>query len=529
MKEAEAMQQWGAFRIGGHEFALPIEGLLEVASCRGLMPLPDTAPFVRGGFDLRGTIVPVVDLQSRLGLAETESSVALVVVVRVGEHIVGIAVDAVTGTFPADHSAFQPLQGAASDAVLVTGCLQRAPGRLVSSLSAEVLATMPGMPLAFDRERRSVPQSASRDGTAAMATESLLLLRSGNLRFAVDALRVQSTMWEPRLFESSLTGGACRGEVEHRGRTVPVLELTELLGFAVNGSAGGNGVRQAFVVELAAGMVVMLVDHVAEIAQVERSALRRLPDFVFPEARFIRGVCKVGADDLEADHLVVDLEALIAREDIRVLAGMNGVRRRDATGDRAVRTAAAKSVDRDVVPSGRRLATFTIGGGFGVVLEDLAEVLACPRSAPVFGDDHMVRHIMDHRDRSIPVVGMSHLLVGEPRDVPEECVLVVSCGEQLLGFAVPALQSLESATWERPMPDSIRAVEGDLRGGGAERTMARLGTGDDHRMVEVLDLQGFARRLLGELATAAAPQTSMPSRDSSAALATSATVPAGCT
>lgn len=179
--------------------------------------------------------------------------------------------------------------------------------------------------------------------------------------------------------------------------------------------------------------------------------------------------------------------------------------------------------------NGRRLATFTLGGGFGVVLEQLAEVLPCPRTAPAFGDDHLVRHILDHRDRSIPVVGMSHLLVGEPRDVPEECVLVVSCGEQWLGFAVPALQSLESATWERPMPDSIRALDGDLRGGGAERTMARLGTGDDHRIVEVLDLQVFARRLLGGQASARDAQPSMPSLAMSSGLATSATVPAGCT
>lgn len=526
-----ATQQWGAFRIGTHEFALPIEVLLEVAPCRALMALPEMPDFVRGGFDLRGTIVPVVDLRGRLGIAATNVDVELLVVARVGEHLVGIAVDAVTGTFAADVSAFQPLGSTAGVSALVTGCLQRSPGRLVCSMSAEALTAVPGMPLAPDRERHEHREAV--DGTDADSqSEPFLLLRTGRLRFAVDALRVQSTLWEPKLLESVLAGGACRGEVEHRGRTVPAVELTALLGFGESTEPGATVARQAFVVQGDAGMLVLLVDHVAEIARVPSSATRALPEFAFPGAQLLRGVCRIGAgkgDGGEADHLVVDLEALLAREDVRVLAGMNGVPGRDQAAVGQVATAAASvSAELAAAANGRRLATFTLGGAFAVALEQLAEVLPCPRTPPAFGEDHMVRRILVHRDRSIPVVAMARLLVGEPHDVPEECVLVVACGDRWLGFAVPALKSLEPATWERPMPDSLRAVDGDLRGSGAERTMARLGTGQDHRIFEVLDLVAFAHRMLGGAANAVTDQPSMPSLAMSAAEATLATVPVGC-
>lgn len=525
MSGMAAAQQWGAFRIGAHEFALPIEALLEVAPCRALMALPDMPSYVHGGFDLRGTIVPVVDLRSHLGIAAAAGDVALLVVARVGEHVVGIAVDSVTGTFAAEPAEFQPRSGAGGASSLVTGCLQRAPGQLVSSLSAEALAAIPGMPLARERERGGV---VVRDAAAA-ARESLLLLRSGKLRFAVDALRVQSTLWEPRLMPSVLAGGACRGEVAHRGRSVPAVELTALLGFGEAAPADPNAPRQAFVVELDVGMVVVLVDHVAEIAPVLRTSIRELPRFAFPAAQLLRGVCRVGDGGRgEADHLVVDLEALLARVDLRTLAGMNGALRGEVAASAQAAPVAIASAEIAAAASGRRLATFTLGGAFGVALEQLAEVLACPRTPPAFGDDHLVRRILVHRDRSIPVVGMARLLVGEPRDVPEECVLVVACGDRWLGFAVPALQSLEPATWERPMPDSVRAVDGDLRGSGDERTMARLGTGDDHRIVEVLDLLAIARRLCGAVTTTGAVQPSMPSLARSSAEATSATVPAGC-
>jgi len=527
---AVATGQWGAFRIGVHEFALPIENLIEVAPGRDPVQLPDVPSFVRGACLLRGVLVPVVDLRPRLGLPAAAGTIGLVLVVHLGEHAVGLEVDAVTGTFGCAANDFHSVHGDAS--TLVVGCLAREPGRLVSALSIDALAALPGLPRTPWRDRRDAAEVVANaagavanasDAVAAAAvsgpTESLLLLQSGGLRFAVDSLRVQSTLWEPQLLDSPLIGGACRGEVAHRGRSVPALELNALLGFAV---PAGGGPRQAFVVDLPQGMVVFLVDRVAEILPVARAAIRPVPPFAFPATRQLRGVCRLAGDG-DADHLVLDLDALLAIDDVQKLAGMNGaVRGRGPIGSSAddeLRAAA----------NGRRLATFALGGDFAVPLEQLAEVLPCPPTPPTFGDDSLVQRILVHRDRSIPVVRLARLLVGAPHDVVEACVLVVGSGDRLLGFAVPALQSLEPATWERPMPDSVRAIDGDLRGSGAERTMARLGTGADHRIVEVLDLVAFARRLHGAVdATNAADQPSMPSLVMSAADATSATVPAGC-
>lgn len=515
-----AGEQWGAFRIGVHEFALPIEALLEVAPCRDPVVLPDVPAYVRGACPLHGVLLPIVDLRPRLGLPPATGAIGLVVVVRLAEGVVGLEVDAVTGTFGVAQDAFQSLHAADGGEALVAGCLPRTPGTIVSALSTSALAALPGLPRARWVDRRGVGAVAVASGDERdRGVVSLLLLQSGGLRFAVDSLRVQSTLWEPRLHDSVLAGGVCRGEVEHRGRSVPVVELTTLLGFA---ATTVDGPRQAFVVDLPQGMLVFLVDRVAEIAAVASAAIRQVPAFAFPGSRLLRGVCRLGEQG-EADHLVVDLDALLAIDDVQKLAGMNGALRADgpqsAGVDDEVRAAA----------NGRRLATFALGPAFAVALEQLVEVLPCPHAAPAFGA-HPMQRLLVSRDRSIPVVRLARCLQGVPQELADECVLVVACGERWLGFAVPALQSLEPATWERPMPESVRAIAGDLRGGGAERTMARLGTGDDHRIVEVLDLVAFARRLLGGAANevADAAQPSMPSLAISAAAATSATVPAGC-
>ena len=55
------------FRLGASLFALPALAVREIHALPALSPLPETAPFIAGVLDLRGTIVPVMDLGARLG------------------------------------------------------------------------------------------------------------------------------------------------------------------------------------------------------------------------------------------------------------------------------------------------------------------------------------------------------------------------------------------------------------------------------------------------------------------------------
>jgi purine-binding chemotaxis protein CheW len=55
------------FRLGGTLFAVPALAVREIHALPQLLPLPETSPFVLGMFNLRGIIVPVVDLSARFG------------------------------------------------------------------------------------------------------------------------------------------------------------------------------------------------------------------------------------------------------------------------------------------------------------------------------------------------------------------------------------------------------------------------------------------------------------------------------
>lgn len=86
------------FRLGQEPYALPSTSVREVYPLKGLTPLPGTPPFVLGIMNVRGRILPVVDLSSLLGLTQPRpSEQSTVILMRAGDLEVGVVTDLVIG------------------------------------------------------------------------------------------------------------------------------------------------------------------------------------------------------------------------------------------------------------------------------------------------------------------------------------------------------------------------------------------------------------------------------------------------
>jgi len=82
------------FTLGGDEYAVEIQKVREVINFRELTPLPKAPSFVKGIINLRGEVIPVIDLREKLGLAhEAYSALTNVIIVEIGRKAVGVVVD----------------------------------------------------------------------------------------------------------------------------------------------------------------------------------------------------------------------------------------------------------------------------------------------------------------------------------------------------------------------------------------------------------------------------------------------------
>lgn len=95
-----------SFRIGEQEFCVDIMAVREIRGWTPATPVPHSPRFVRGVINLRGAVLPVVDLADRLGLGTAvETARHVIIVVQIGSKVVGLLVDAVCDILStADHT-----------------------------------------------------------------------------------------------------------------------------------------------------------------------------------------------------------------------------------------------------------------------------------------------------------------------------------------------------------------------------------------------------------------------------------------
>ena len=130
-----------AFCIGDQEYCVDIMSVREIRGWSPATPLPQTPGYMRGVINLRGAVLPIMDLAERLGLpATTPSDRSVTIVVKVGSRLVGLLVDAVSDILTIAVNSIQPTPDVACDQVktFVRGLIS-IEGRMISEIALERL------------------------------------------------------------------------------------------------------------------------------------------------------------------------------------------------------------------------------------------------------------------------------------------------------------------------------------------------------------------------------------------------------
>ncbi|SDZ46626.1 purine-binding chemotaxis protein CheW [Jannaschia faecimaris] len=85
------------FKCGGQGYAVDIMSVREIRSWSEPTPLPHAPPFMRGMVNLRGSVLPVMDLAQRMGQARTpDDPRSVIIVIQQNNRVHGLLVDAVS-------------------------------------------------------------------------------------------------------------------------------------------------------------------------------------------------------------------------------------------------------------------------------------------------------------------------------------------------------------------------------------------------------------------------------------------------
>jgi len=131
--------QYLTFALGDEEYGVEILKVQEIRGYSAVTPIPNTPQYIKGVMNLRGTIVPVVDLRGKLAMSEAEySQFTVIIVVTVGAKVMGLIVDAVSDVLNIPKTDIQatPDFGAQVDARFING-MAKAGDKLVVLLDID--------------------------------------------------------------------------------------------------------------------------------------------------------------------------------------------------------------------------------------------------------------------------------------------------------------------------------------------------------------------------------------------------------
>jgi purine-binding chemotaxis protein CheW len=116
-------KQFLTFRIGGEEYGMDILKVQEIRSYEAPTRVAHAPSFVKGVVNLRGVIVPIMDMRIKLGVDAQYNAFTVVIVMNIGNRTVGMVVDSVSDVLELETDQIRPAPeiAAAIDSRHVTG------------------------------------------------------------------------------------------------------------------------------------------------------------------------------------------------------------------------------------------------------------------------------------------------------------------------------------------------------------------------------------------------------------------------
>lgn len=480
---SSGIELYGSFHLGQTELALPVAALQEVVNYpAAVTPVPLAPDHLLGLFNLRGTLIPIVDLRRLLHLPDDGvRATSKIAIVELGDMRVGLLFDT-TGDIlrvpAAQRIAFERADHAAP---VICGALKLNDGeRILQILSAAALLGLPDVPQLHHRagaaERRA--RQAQRRQTVSF--------RVAGAHLALPMAAIQEIIRVPAMHPSPLADEICIGMLNLRGTTVPVLDFARFMGLTRNDAATPTDPgtvadeRRIVVFSQQDVHVGLLVDEVRSIVGYRDDELLAMPAYSRRHVALFAGCLgNEGRDSI----ILLNAEALCSHERIVTVAQGH----RDLYRDKAHSATATRQ--RGGGPR-ETYVTFRLGHLLGVRIGQLREVIDYSNEVVVSpGAPDFVRGLLQLRREMVTVIDVRAMYGMTPyEDLAHAKILIVEHRGEKYGLMVDAV-------------DNIVTIEAASRIPVPAMLTRQLANGWGNGMTEAVELPGCGTLMLIDLAT----------------------------
>lgn len=107
-QDSEELRQYVTFLVGGETYGVSVMKVQSINQMTEITQVPKAFPYVKGVINLRGAVIPVIDMRKKFNLSEKEyDSFTVILIVEVRGRLIGMIVDSVSDVVGIPASAIQ--------------------------------------------------------------------------------------------------------------------------------------------------------------------------------------------------------------------------------------------------------------------------------------------------------------------------------------------------------------------------------------------------------------------------------------
>lgn len=479
-----------SFYLNQSEFALSVTFVQEVINTpESYSPMPLAPDYLKGLINLRGAIVPVVDLKKVLNLnSETEVQEQKIAIIRLNGNLVGLMFDKTGEVFrsnPDEHNDFLD----DDQSSVVKGVFKKENGkRIIQILEVGSIFCLKSIP---KRENGDQLNNLHTRGKRRQAISFLV----GTSKCSLEISEIQEILMIKQVNESSLANENCIGTIDLRGVTVPVIDFAGLLKYrATDISATATaGDRRVVVIRNEKELLGFLVDKVDSIISFFADELKQFPVLASERMEMVKGCISI--KDRE-DVLLLDVKKILTDEEVAKIT--HGHSKLYCSKNDPDKIKSAKSNIRQT------LITFSIEQEYAINISDVREIIDVPTNLMTPpGMPLHYRGIANLRGEMVMVVDARTMyqkkkLEGEG----EGKILVFKTEEAYFGLVVDSVQSIVSFSESEKMklpPLLYRDKAGESMVDMIEAVQYKTPDEKD-KVAFILDAKCIAKRVLAKAA-----------------------------
>ncbi len=423
-----------SFHLDKTEVAIEVKAVQEVVNFpERIIPMPLAPEFLLGVFNLRGTIIPIINLKSLLHYSEcTTNTSQKVAIVEIESAKVGLIFDSTSEILRVSEDSVSLFGYVAEHShKIIKGAIKLDDGsRILQVLDTNALIKIENIPQILDQQKLTI--SKKKDSRLDQRNKCISFCVR-EVKMAIEIAQIHEIVKVPEIKQSSIQSDIFLGIINLRGRTIPVVSFARVLKMKEIEDFGEIDDQRIIILKVDKDLIGLMVDSVECINSYYSDDIMTVPLLTKDRLAMFKGC--INLPD-QGEIFLLSHEHILSNNEILEVTEGHSKMYQNAEEHQSLKSRTIESY-----------ISFRLDHLFGISIKDVKEIINYTDeilSAP--GMPHYVKGMLNLRSQLVTIIDTRCLykMVTHEEVAKEAKVLIFEKEGERFGLVVDSLESILS-------------------------------------------------------------------------------------